>query len=215
MWINLEKPWQEAIMLAWEAYKSGTIPIGCVIVSKNGRIISKGRNQIYDKDENNILAGTNMAHAEMNALVGISEIDHPDIRSYTLYTTMEPCPMCFGTAVMMNIRKIYYGAKDGFAGATDLNNSLDYIKRKGIKINKGIEEIEVFQLILQSAYEYERNHPRIEEILNTWRDVNKLAIVCGQKLYELGYFPQAVKENKAIEIIYDEVMSFYQSKGED
>lgn len=208
-WDDLEKLWQEAISLAWEAYKKGTIPIGCVIVNKEGEVISKGQNRIFDLNSDNPLAGTNMAHAEMNALLGLNEIDHPEIRSYILYTTMEPCPMCFGTAVMMNIRNIYYGAKDGFAGATSLNNKLSYIERKNINIQSEEGEIEVFQLILQSAYEYGRQHPRIEGILSTWRDVNNLAIDCGKQLYDIGYFPQAVNDNKSIEEVYNEVIEKY------
>lgn len=208
MWYDLDKPWQEALALAWEAYKNGTIPIGCVITSKDGRIISKGRNQIFDKTSENLLSGTNMAHAEMSALFGLREKDHPDIKSYILYTTMEPCPMCFGTIVMMGIRNVSYGARDGFAGATSLNDKLDYIYKKGIAI-KGEEKIEAFQLILQSAYEYERNHPRVEEILGTWRAVNHLAIDCGKELYNKGYFPQAAKDNKEISAIYDDVMKIY------
>lgn len=51
-----------------------------------------------------------------------------------LYTTIEPCPMCFGTVAMMNIRNTYYAAKDAFAGATSLNNKLSYIERKNINI---------------------------------------------------------------------------------
>lgn len=35
MWENIGRPWQEAFKLAWEAYERGTIPIGCVIVTKN------------------------------------------------------------------------------------------------------------------------------------------------------------------------------------
>jgi len=208
VWNNLEKPWQEAISLAWEAYKKRTIPIGCVIVNKEGEIVSKGQNQIFDLSSGNPLAGTNMAHAEMNALLGLNEIDHPEIRSYILYTTMEPCPMCFGTAIMMNIRNISYGARDGFAGATSLNDKLDYIKGKNINIEYEGGEIEVFQLILQSVYEYERQHLRIENILSTWKDVNNLAIDWGKKLYNIGYFPQAVNENKSIEKVYNEVAAF-------
>lgn len=212
MWIDLDKPWQEAFKQAWDAYKNGTIPIGCVIVSKDGEIVSKGRNQIFEKDKNNLIAGTNMAHAEMNALLGLRERDHPEIRNYILYTTMEPCPMCFGTSVMMNIRNIYFGARDGFAGATSLNDKLDYIKEKSIIINKATEEIEAFQLILQSAYEYEREHPRVDEILNTWREVNDVAIDCGNELYTIDFFKLAANDNKSIDEIYDDVISFYKSK---
>jgi tRNA(adenine34) deaminase len=46
---------------------------------------------------------------------------HPNIKKYTLYTTMEPCPMCFGIMAMIGIRNMRYAAKDGFAGVTELN----------------------------------------------------------------------------------------------
>ena len=209
MWDGLNKPWQESIKLAWDAYKKGTIPIGCVIVNNEGEIVSKGQNQIYDYTSESPLAGTNMAHAEMNALIGFNEIDHPEIKSYTLYTTMEPCPMCFGAAVMMNIRNIYYAADDGFAGATSLNEKLDYIKSKRINIEKVGGAVEAFQLILQSAYEYGRNHPKLDKILSTWRNVNNLAIDYGKELYELGYFESAADKNKSIEEIYNEVTRRY------
>ncbi|WP_027339848.1 nucleoside deaminase [Halonatronum saccharophilum] len=195
--------------MGWKAYRSGTIPIGAVIVRESGEIVTKGRNRIFDKDVNNPLVGSNMAHAEMMAMLGLKEDEHPRIREYRLYTTMEPCPMCFGTAVMMSIRNIYYGARDGFAGASSLNDKLDYIKNKEINITKGVKEIEVFQLLIQSAYEYSRGHPRIEEILDTWREVDKLSIDLGKQLHKEGYFEQGVKENKDIGEIYDGVISVY------
>ena len=117
------------------------------------------------RESNNPLAGCNMAHAEMTALLGLKEGEHPNRRTYTLYTSMEPCAMCFGTMVMMNIRKIRYGARDSFAGATSLNDKMDYIKNKGIDIKQGSEEIEAFQLILQSAYECERQHSKNGRII--------------------------------------------------
>lgn len=104
------------------------------------------------------------------------------------------------------VYEIYFGARDGFAGATDLNHKLDYIRRKDIKVKNDEGELEVFQLILQSAYEYERKHPRIENILNAWRAVNNLAIDCEKEFYKVGYFPQAVNDNKTIEEVYNEVM---------
>lgn len=209
MWNRLDKPWQKAFALAWEAYKNGTIPIGAVIVDKNGNIVAKGRNKIFDTSSNHPMARTNMAHAEMDALFGLKGKDHPDVRTYILYTTMEPCPMCFGAAVMMNIRNISYGARDSYAGATGINDKLDYIKRKNINIKYESGEIEAFQLILQTAYEYERQPYRLEELLEAWRSVNNIAIDCGKELCNLGYFPQAAKKNKPIDEIYDEVIGKY------
>lgn len=213
MWNNLERPWQIAFEMAWEAYIVRTIPIGCVIVNSNGEIMSKGRNRIFDKKSSTLLAGTNMAHAEMDALFGLKESEHPDIRSYILYTTMEPCPMCFGTMVMMNIRNIHYAAGDGFAGATLLNDKLDYIKNKNITINQGSKEIEAFQLIMQSAYEYNRKHPRMEDILESWRNINKKSIEYGRVLYETGFFNKAMNANMPIDVVYDEVMTGYFSSN--
>lgn len=209
MWKKLNQPWKEALQMAWEAYKRGTIPIGCVIVTEDGEIVSKGRNRIFDDISLNPLAGTNMAHAEMTALLGLSEKDHPNIRTYELYTTMEPCPMCFGTMVMMNIRKIRYGAIDAFAGAIKLNDELDYIKRKNIDIQQGSNEIQAFQLVLQSAYEYSRQHPRIENILNAWRETDEASIAYAKKLSEDKYFEKAAEENKEISLIYNEVIEGY------
>lgn len=106
--------------MAWDSYRNNTIPIGAVIVSASGEIVSEGRNRIFDKNSNNSLAGTYMAHAEMTGMMQLKTDDHPDIKSYVLYTTMEPCPMCFGTMLMMHICDLRYAARDGFAGATEL-----------------------------------------------------------------------------------------------
>jgi tRNA(Arg) A34 adenosine deaminase TadA len=47
---------------------------------------------------------------------------HPNIKKYTLYTTMEPCPMCFGIMAMMGIINMRYAVKDGFTRVTELNH---------------------------------------------------------------------------------------------
>ena len=52
--------------------------------------------------------------------------------------------MCFGTMVMMNIRNIYFAARDGFAGATALNDKLDYIKNKNIILKEEMMKWKLF-----------------------------------------------------------------------
>lgn len=211
MWDKLERPWKDALEMAWEAYGKGTIPIGCVIVNEEGDVISRGRNRIFDKTSNNPLAGSNMAHAEMTAMLGLSERVHPNIRSYGLYTTMEPCPMCFGTMVMMNMRNLFYGARDTLAGAVNLNDKMEYIKSKSIKIHHYGGDIEVFQLILSTVFEYERQHPGLENILRVWRNVNEAAVEYAKLLYQSGYFKEATVHNEKIEQVYDQVLMGYYS----
>jgi tRNA(adenine34) deaminase len=205
MWHDLSYPWKKAFELAWTSFKQNTIPIGCVIVDDQGQIVSEGRNRIYDVDSNHPLAKTTMAHAEMTAMSQLEVLEHPNIRSYTLYSTMEPCPMCFGACVMVNIRNVAFASYDAFAGATALNDKLDYIKRKNIHLTFGGEDIQAFQLILQTAFECTRNHPRYQEILNAWSTSNEVAVRLGQQLFNQDIF----NHTKNIEQVFNEVMEIY------
>ena len=205
MWNELNHPWQKAFELAWISFKKGSIPIGCVIIDENEEVVAEGRNQIYDQSSQHPLALSIMAHAEMTALSQLKVDDHPNVRKYTLYTTMEPCPMCFGTSVMMNIRNIVYAAHDRFAGASVLNTSMDYIKEKNISITFAGPEVEVFQLVLQTAFEAQRRHPRMQAILSAWAISNKKAVDLGLSLAKEHFF----NHNISISDIYDGVMKRY------
>ena len=209
VWCDLDEIWKVAFSLAWESYKKNTIPIGAVIVDSEDNIISWGRNRIYDEVSNHPLAGTYMAHAEMTAMSTLKDKEHPNVKEYTLYSTMEPCPMCFGTMVMMGIRNLRYAARDGFAGATELNTNMKYIHSKKINIHRCSDELEVFQICIQTSFEYVRNHKRLEELLNSWRVYCSEGVDLGKSLYEEGYFKEALMRDRAIEEIYDEIISRY------
>ncbi|HBG01422.1 MAG TPA: hypothetical protein DDW87_07615, partial [Firmicutes bacterium] len=127
MWRSVDAYWQETLGLAWEAFREGNVPVGSIIVDAEGGIVSRGQNAIFDSFSNSPLAGTNVAHAEMNALCQLQKGDHGAIRRYTLYTSLEPCPMCFGAAVMMGIRHIRYGARDAIAGSIALRAATPYL----------------------------------------------------------------------------------------
>jgi tRNA(adenine34) deaminase len=209
MWKDISNPWKEAIRLAWEAYVRNTIPIGAVIVDNNGNVVAEGRNRIFDIDSSNPLAGTYMAHAEMTAMIQLKEKEHPNIRTYSMYTTMEPCPMCFGTMLMMHICDLKFGARDGFAGATTLKDTIEYIKKKTMRIERGPDELEVFQITLQSSFEYKRNHSMVEEVLGKWREYCTKGVLLGQELWSENYFDNAINANKLICEVYDYVIHRY------
>ncbi len=101
-WNDVERPWKVSFEQGWEAFKNGSIPIGAVITNEIGEIIFAGRNRMNESE----IPNPKIAHAEMECLLNLDTLKYPNVKEYTLYTCMEPCPMCFGALVMSNIRKV-------------------------------------------------------------------------------------------------------------
>ncbi|MEW6662566.1 MAG: tRNA adenosine(34) deaminase TadA [Bacillota bacterium] len=102
----------EALREAEEAFASGEIPIGAVLV-KEGRIIARGRNTKETLQDPT-------GHAEINVIQAAAKILNSwRFVATTLYVTVEPCAMCAGAIVQARIPVLVYGATDPKAGAVD------------------------------------------------------------------------------------------------
>ncbi|MCI5690699.1 MAG: nucleoside deaminase [Clostridiales bacterium] len=101
----------QALDLAREAAAAGEVPVGCVIVARNGEILGRGRNR---REEDH----SPLAHAELEAIADACR-RHGDwrLKGARLYVTLEPCPMCAGGIISARIPEVYYGAKDAGFGA--------------------------------------------------------------------------------------------------
>lgn len=136
--------WALCFDLAVEAFAAGSVGIAAVIVDQEGAMISKGRNQLRDSlDSCNSIKRTPIAHAEINAINAIP-LKHQQRRDLTIYTTVEPCPMCLGALVMSSIRRIRIASRDPYAGSIKLLEKDWYLKKKGmnVKFERGkIEEV--------------------------------------------------------------------------
>ncbi len=101
-----------ALEEAERAAKEGTYPIGAVVVSPDGIILSRGHNRVYS-------VGDYTAHAEIEALRSAGGLLMT--QSYrgkcTLYTTLEPCLMCAGALLLANIARVVWAADDPDYGA--------------------------------------------------------------------------------------------------
>jgi tRNA(adenine34) deaminase len=115
----MERDKHEYIMLlalaeAKCALDAGEFPVGCVIAD-NDRIVATGR-RINSADSPN-----EMDHAEIVALrallAGGSE---SDLGRLAVYTTMEPCLMCFSTLILNVIRTSVYAYEDVMGGGTNV-----------------------------------------------------------------------------------------------
>ncbi len=100
-----------ALELAREALADGEVPVGCVIVWEDGRIIGEGRNRRErDKDA--------LGHAELAAIrQACRSVGGWRLGKAKLYVTLEPCPMCAGAILNARIGELHYAAKDPAMGA--------------------------------------------------------------------------------------------------
>jgi tRNA(adenine34) deaminase len=209
-WNKLNLGWKNAFINAWDAFKVKTIPIGCVIQNEMDETVAIGRNMIYQTNNSDmILYNNKLAHAEINAILLLKESSHPNLKKYTLYTTMEPCILCFGAMVMGNIRNVKYAARDRFAGATTINKIHEYTVSKKINVEGPIEELEYFQICIQSYYELE-NHPNnCERILVEFEKDCMNGVITAKKLFENKILNKYCEENKNIEYIYNKLLENY------
>jgi len=96
---------RHALALAREAAEAGEVPVGCVVVAE-GEIAGQARNSPLT-----LLDPT--AHAEMLALRQAAiAVANYRLTEATLYSTLEPCPMCAGALVAARVRTLVFGARD-------------------------------------------------------------------------------------------------------
>ena len=104
---------REALKEAQKAAAAGEIPIGCVIVSADGRLLARAHNLRETQCDAT-------AHAEIVAIRRAGEaLGDWHLTGCTLYVTVEPCPMCAGACVNARLARIVYGVPDYRAGACE------------------------------------------------------------------------------------------------
>jgi cytosine deaminase len=99
---------QEAIDEARKGLEAGGIPIGSILVI-DGEIVGRGHNQRVQK-------GSVVLHAEMDCLENAGRLPASQYRRATLYSTLSPCDMCSGAALLYGIPRIVVGENRTFQG---------------------------------------------------------------------------------------------------
>ena len=116
----MDKFLQAAIEEAKKGRDSGGIPIGSVLVI-DGEIVGRGHNQRVQK-------GSPTLHAEMDCFENAGRIKAADYKKATLYSTLSPCDMCSGTALLYGIPKIIVGENQTFQGPEE------YVRSRGVDL---------------------------------------------------------------------------------
>jgi len=101
----------EAIAIARGASASGDIPVGALVINRDGVVIGKGANE---REANN----DPTAHAEIVAIRNAAaRLQNSRLDGCTLVVTLEPCAMCAGAIAQSRISHLIFGAWDEKAGA--------------------------------------------------------------------------------------------------
>jgi cytosine deaminase len=117
---NMDPFLQAAIDEAKQGLAEGGIPIGSVLVL-DGKIIGRGHNQ-------RVQQGSVIHHAEMNCLEKAGRLKASVYQRCVLYSTLSPCPMCSGAALLYKIPRIIVGENVTFQGPEE------YVRSQGVKV---------------------------------------------------------------------------------
>lgn len=134
---------RDAITIAREAFDTGDVPVGAIIVNADGVVIGTGCNE---REANN----DPTAHAEIVAIRNASSrLQKSRLDGCTLIVTLEPCAMCAGAIAQSRISHLVYGAWDEKAGAAGsvwdvLRDPRSIFK---VEVTAGILETECAELL--------------------------------------------------------------------
>jgi creatinine deaminase len=111
----------------------GGIPIGSVLVI-DGKVVGRGHNR-------RVQNGSAILHAEMDCLENAGRLSPAEYRRSVLYSTLSPCDMCSGTALLYRIPRIVIGENRTFRGPED------YVRSRGVVLE--IVDDEACYLLIQ------------------------------------------------------------------
>lgn len=97
-----------AIEQAEAGWREGGIPIGSALLDAGGRVVAAGHNM-------RVQSGDPTAHAEVTCVRAAGR--RRDWRALTLVSTLSPCAMCSGTAILFRIPQVVIGEHRTFQGA--------------------------------------------------------------------------------------------------
>jgi cytosine/creatinine deaminase len=125
---------QAAIEEAKAGLAEGGIPIGSVFVI-DGKIVGRGHNRRVQR-------GSAILHAEMDCLENAGRLKASDYRRSVLYSTLSPCDMCSGTALLYGIPRIVIGENRTFQGPEE------YVRSRGVTLEV-VDNQECVELMLR------------------------------------------------------------------
>ena len=200
---ELQHPWNRIFELSWQSVCEGSKAIAAVILSEEGEIISEGRNQISEFH----IPNPRLLHAEVEALRNLDIRKYPNLKEYTLYAGLEPCPMCVGTLAMSGLRKIVIATRDDFGGSMNLAEYSPFMKRKNFEITFLDNELGDMQRAFQIIREllYNSDDVKLGHILADFSVYNKRGVDAACALVKEGFFEEKNLKEIPVREVFDEL----------
>ena len=202
MWIDISPVWQEAFEEMWKSFCAGSTPIGAVLCNEAGEIV------LRDHNRNGELQTVNkkIAHAEANLLRQLDTLKY-EPRSMTLYSTMEPCPMCMGTILMSSIKNVRYAAADNYCGMTHLLSIDPYYINKSVDCVHEAGDLEYVQLTVQSYFELRYiEKGNSDKVFTKFAEHCPSAVKLARRLYETKWLDEMVREGTSMGDVFDHII---------
>ncbi|VEU23993.1 DEKNAAC105297 [Brettanomyces naardenensis] len=112
---------QVALEEAKKGFEEGGVPIGSCLLTEDGKILGRGHNLRVQKSSATL-------HGETSCLETAGRLPASVYKKCTLYTTLSPCPMCSGAALLFKIPRVVMGENDTFVGAED------WLEKSGVEV---------------------------------------------------------------------------------
>jgi creatinine deaminase len=123
-WVGQEVIMDEFLRIAVEEARlglaEGGIPIGAALVIE-GQVVGRGHNRRVQR-------GSSILHAEMDCLENAGRLHGREYQRATLYSTLSPCDMCSGAALLYKIPRIVIGENRTFQGPEA------YLRQRGVEL---------------------------------------------------------------------------------
>lgn len=141
---------QKVIGLAVENIQHGGGPFGAVIV-KNGEIIASGVNRVT-------AANDPTAHAEMDAIREAGKrLGTFNLKGCEIYTSCEPCPMCFSAIYWARLDAVYYAATKHEAEEAGFDDAFIYKEFEKTEEQRQIQFVKINTGSNQKPFEIWKN----------------------------------------------------------
>jgi cytosine deaminase len=108
-----------AIEEAEQSFAEGGIPIGAALIDPDGNIVARGHNRRVQTDDPT-------SHGETDCIRNAGR--RRDWHTLTMATTLSPCAMCTGTAILHRIPRLVIGENKTFQGRED------WLRAEGVEI---------------------------------------------------------------------------------